>query len=330
MIKICIIFGGAGYIGTNLTKHFQDLKLFDKIIIADIKKSDIYDPSNNEFFECDVRKAIHYEFKDEIDFANSWIVNLAAIHREPGHEREEYFDTNICGAENINLFMEHYGFQNLIFTSSIAPYGRSLDQRCEKSQLYAETPYGISKALAEKIHQNWMYQEKNRKLIIIRPSVIYGPKDPGNILRMIKSVKKGTFFFPGKSREIIKGYGYIFGLVESISFAMKHKDTLIIYNYAENPLLKLGEMCDVIRNKFNIKRPILQIPSWPLLILAYFIQIVSKITKTSSSIHPTRVKKAGFPTNIKPSWLIENGFEFKYSFEESIQHWEKISSEDFE
>ena len=44
---------------------------------------------------------------------------------------------------------------NIFFTSSIAPYGKSREECNENSLIYAETPYGISKGLAEKIHQIW-------------------------------------------------------------------------------------------------------------------------------------------------------------------------------
>lgn len=44
--------------------------------------------------------------------------------------------------------------------------------------------------LAEKIHQIWLSKSKDRRLVIVRPSVIYGPHDPGNIYRTIKALKK--------------------------------------------------------------------------------------------------------------------------------------------
>jgi len=40
------------------------------------------------------------------------------------------------------------------------------------------------------------------------------PGDPGNILRMIRAIKRGYFIFPG-SRTVRKSYGYIEGLLDS-------------------------------------------------------------------------------------------------------------------
>jgi nucleoside-diphosphate-sugar epimerase len=196
-MKVCILFGGSGYIGSKIIERFLEKKYFDKIIQVDIKDPTI--PFNDVVYvKGDVRKDLKdiVKLPESFDKQSSWIFNLAAIHREPGHKQHEYFDTNIKGAENVARFAEETGIKNIFFTSSIAPYGRSLEQRTESSMLYSETPYGISKGYAEKIHQLWQVKEDDKKLVICRPSVIYGPGDPGNVLRMIKGIKSGTFFFP--------------------------------------------------------------------------------------------------------------------------------------
>ncbi len=326
-MQTCIILGGTGYIGTKLTERFSKEKRFDKIFLLDLNPPSVAN-ENVEYFHCDVRKPIKLDIGN-IDPKKSWIFNLAAIHREPGHLPHEYFDTNINGAENINSFAESTGIKNIFFTSSIAPYGRSVEMKTESSPLYSETPYGISKGYCEKIHQIWLERGTDRRLIICRPSVIYGPGDPGNVLRMIRGVKNGTFFFPGE-HSIIKAYGYIYGLLDSIEFVMsRENEKLIIYNYAENPVLPIGEMVKVIKKFFGISRPTLKMPLNLLCFFAAIIQILSKPVGINCPIHPVRVRKAAFPTNVRPQYLIENGFEFNYGFERSLEHWNSISPEDF-
>lgn len=329
-MKICIIFGGSGYIGSKIVERFLESRRFDKIIQVDIQEPTI--PFEDvDFIKADVRESLLTLpiSKDNIDLENSWIFNLAAIHREPGHEQQEYFDTNIKGAEHVTEFADKIGIKNIFFTSSIAPYGRSLEERTEKSMLYSETPYGISKGYAEKIHQIWQTKE-DKRLIICRPSVIYGPGDPGNILRMIKAIKSGMFFYPGNPN-IIKGYGYIYGLLDSIEFTCFEKnEKFITYNYAENPIVPMKELGKIIQDVLEIKKTIPTIPMSALVVIASILQIIGKPFGKFSSIHPVRVKKAGFPTNVKPQYLIDNGFEFKYGFEKSLKHWISISPKDFQ
>jgi nucleoside-diphosphate-sugar epimerase len=330
-MKVAIVFGGSGYIGQNFVRLALGNDVFDKIIVFDLKPLVGFEKEeeNNkiEYVVGDVREEIKFLLKD-FNLEESWILNLAAIHREPGHSYKEYFDTNIPGANNINQFAERTGIKNILFTSSIAPYGKSIEQRTENSPLYPETAYGISKALAENIHKQWLLKDKGRRLIIVRPSVIFGPKDPGNVYRMIKSIKKGTFILPDGG-DVIKGYGYVYGLIESMFFTMNKKDDLIIYNYAENPIVPLKDMVDIVKDEFNYRKPVIKLPINVLVIIAFFIQMFFKVIGKTSDIHPVRVKKAGFPTNIKPQYLIDHGFDFKYDFEEALKHWKFVEPNDF-
>ena len=332
MIKAAIIFGGSGYIGRNLMAGLLSKNRFDYYLIMDIGPLEGFQNELSskkvEFQFADVRKELLNVVKD-LDPDQSWIFNFAAVHREPGHKYQEYFDTNIPGAENVCDFARRTGIKNILFTSSIAPYGKSLEQRTENSSLYPETAYGISKALAEKIHETWLAEDKKRRLIIVRPSVIFGPCDPGNVYRMIKSLKKGIFVLPDGGK-VIKGYGYVYGLVESMLFTMNQDKRFILYNYAENPLVPLEEMVRITKDVLKLSKLTFKIPVSFLAFLAFFIQILFKLMGKESDIHPVRVRKAGFPTNIRPQYLIDNGFEFKYNYREALKHWQKTAPKDFD
>jgi len=330
-MKTAILFGGSGYIGQFLLRELMSKNEFEQFFVLDIRefpqKDFLKSSKKLHFIKTDVRKPI--DIKGFSVSTDSWIFNFAAIHREPGHHSHEYFETNVNGAININDFAEKLNIKNIFFTSSIAPYGKSIELKKETSLLEPETPYGISKSMAELIHQKWLSPGNNRRLIIVRPSVIYGPGDPGNIYRMIKAVKNGSFIIPGKGN-IIKAYGYIYGLIDSIQFTMDQNEKFILYNYTENNLLTLREMIVKIKIFLNINKPTISLPIPILASVASFIQIMSKLTGRKSDIHPVRVRKAGFPTRIDPDYLKNNKFEFKYEFEKSLEHWKKISPKDFE
>lgn len=173
-----IIFGGSGFIGTHLIHLLKELHPDSNIYDLDIVMPGeegvvpgiVEKNKGVKYIRCDVRKPIDVEIettKDDVVF------NLAAVHRTPGHEDIEYFETNIRGAENVTAWVECKGIKKMIFTSSIAPYGAAEALKKETTLPTPNTPYGISKLVAEKIHETW--KEKNQgQLIIVRPGIVYG------------------------------------------------------------------------------------------------------------------------------------------------------------
>ena len=85
------IFGGSGFIGSFLAERWLAQGLADKVVIADIRPSLQADLPGITYKKIDVREAIPTDLCQETP---DWIFNFAAVHREPGHEAHEYFDTN--------------------------------------------------------------------------------------------------------------------------------------------------------------------------------------------------------------------------------------------
>lgn len=320
-----LIFGGAGYVGMWTWKRLLDR--FDRIILVDQRPVQESLPEKIEFVQCDVRDRdqLKSQVAPLLPGDTEWIFHYSAVHREPGHTYEEYFDTNIPGAEHVTEFAAEHGIPNIFFTSSIAVYGPSHNAIDELAPKYPNSGYGVSKLAAELIHERWAAASPERRLIISRPGVIYGPGDPGNILRMIRAVKKGFFFFPG-SPNIHKSYAYIEGLLDSIEFTMARSDKVIHYNYVETPTEPLSELVVHIEEFFDKKSKTIRLPLGLLIPVAHLIQFV---TEGKSTIHPKRVRKAAMPTYIIPQTLIDLGFDFKYDFRTSLTDWKLKSPEDF-
>lgn len=321
-MKSCVIFGGAGYIGTNLAKHFLKTGRFDHVHIADINKSSLEGHKGITTSITDVRAPIDRKL---ITTSPDWIFNLAAIHREPGHIREEYYDTNLTGADNVCDYADKVKCENIYFTSSISVYGPTVGPTDESNPIQPSTPYGGSKYSAELIHKMWMRTKAGRRLLIARPGVIYGPGDPGNIMRMINAIRKGYFAFPG-STGIYKSYGYIFGFLNSVDFVMDSSLEYCCYNYAETPTQPLGELVNEIKKLLKKKAVVIPIP---ISILMPISKIVQAIFGFKNPVHPVRIKKAATSTHIIPQTLLDMNFEFKYTFLNSLEHWKRSSPEDF-
>lgn len=322
-----MIFGGSGYIGSRLADYWLKQRSSDNVVIADIKPSPLaqyVSDSDKEirlkYVHCDVRFPIDQGLTSE---APEWIFNFAAVHREPGHEAHEYFDTNIVGATNVTNFATAVCCKNIYFTSSISVYGPTSGPTDESAPMRPISPYGGSKFPAELIHQRWLAEDETRRLIIVRPGVVYGPHDPGNIGRMVDAIRKGYFAFPGRT-DVYKSYGYIHGLLESIEFTIRSERRFVVYNYVETPTETLGAIAQHTKEALRSKSPIICIPSMILRPIATLVQLV---LGDRNPVHPVRVRKASMETHIVPGTLISMGFPFRFDFKSSLDHWRAIEPE---
>ncbi len=318
----CVIFGGAGYVGYRWAIRLAEKKQFARIVLADLRPPMVTLPDGVEFVLCDVRKPIEPQLTNA---RPDWIFNFSAVHREPGHAREEYFDTNLPGARNVCAFAEQTGCKNILFTSSIAVYGPTNGATAETSPLYPVSPYGISKLAAELIQEGWRQAGQERRLLVCRPGVVYGPGDPGNILRMIRAVKKGVFVFPG-SKQLRKSYAYIEGLLDSFEFVMARPESQLTYNYVERETEPLGTLVQIVQEQLGKKIPTFTAPL-PLLQMAAAVTQV--LTAGRSPVHPARVRKVATSTHIVPQMLQDLGFKFRYDFRASLKDWATKAPEDF-
>jgi len=333
--RICVIFGGSGFIGHHLTLFFLENKVVDQIYLYDLAKPAWIEKSNNEtnifYVHGDVRKKIVQNF---LDRRPCFIVNLAAIHREPGHEDREYFQTNLLGAENVCNFAERVACEHIIFTSSISPYGVSESIKDELTLPIPVTAYGSSKLVAEKIHKIWQAKdENNRRLIIVRPGVVFGPGERGNVSRLIKAVIHRYFFFMG-NQSTRKAGVYVKELCNAMWWVLqeqkKNTETISLFNMTMSPGPSIGEYVKTVCKTQGITRFIPTIPYKALMCISYCIDAVSKPLGIKHPFSPVRIRKLVRSNNIIPTYLIEHGYQFQYSLESAFADWKKECPEEWQ
>ncbi|MDE3188476.1 MAG: NAD-dependent epimerase/dehydratase family protein [Acidobacteriota bacterium] len=334
-----VLFGGTGFIGTHLAQYLLEQRAARRIVLADLAPPRIeawtallqegLRAGLVEFIASDVRQPIRdARFSASADL----IVNLAAIHREPGHEAAEYFETNLRGAENVCAYASAVRCQRMVFVSSIAPYGPSEERKDERSTPAPETPYGISKLSAEEIHREWQAAEPERRLLIFRPGVVFGAGEGGNVTRLARSLVKGYFAYMG-NRQTRKAGGYVKELCRVIDFALEHQErageAVTLLNVGMNPPPTVEEYVDSIRRVAGIKRTPVSVPRRLLLGVSYPIDAVARALGIRQPVSPVRVRKLFRSTDIDPRGLRELGYTWQYSLDEAFADWKRDKPEDF-
>ena len=310
------ITGGSGFIGTHLTnllkERFPHCHIYNLDIVENSQEGKV------TYIYCDVRKPIHLE---EVTVTEDDVIfNFAAVHRTPGHSDHEYFETNILGAENVTAFAEKYGIRRIVFTSSIAPYGVAENLKEEITVPTPNTPYGISKLVAEKIHTIWQAKNSSeRQLTIVRPGVVFGKGENGNFTRLYWGLRGRKFMYPGR-KDTVKACIYVKELVCFMLYRLEHHEQGVeLYNCTFEPAYTIEQIVATMNKVTGLNRTAPLIPAWILMPAAAVIGCLG----APMGICPARVRKLMVSTNICGKKLADSGYHFHYTFEEAIADWFK-------
>ena len=329
-MNVAVVFGGSGFIGTHFSRYLILENGFDLVYLADIKPvcetrcygelEELIKKGQVKYVSSDVREAIDLEITGV-----TLIANFAAVHREPGHIDSEYFETNLLGAENVCDWASRIECNNIIFTSSIAPYGPTEDKKKEIDLPVPISPYGASKLVAEKIHLSWAKEDSRRKLVIVRPGVVFGPREGGNVTRLVQAIRKGYFFYMG-NQDTRKAGVYVKELCHALIWVNQHvnkseSESVVLFNMTFNPGPSVQEYVEDIQKVLGLKRTVYAMPFWIVYNSSFLLTSIGKLLKKEHPFSPVRVRKLVRSNNIVPGWLQDHGYEYKYSLYSALMDW---------
>jgi GlcNAc-P-P-Und epimerase len=329
-----VLFGGTGFVGSHFARYLLERNLAQKCILADlqpIRMALIPEGIRNQVVYCQVDVRYPIVVNDHL-LKPDLIVNLAAIHREPGHELNEYFETNLKGAENVCTFAEETSCKNIIFTSSIAPYGPSDEKKSEFSIPTPKSAYGTSKLVAEKIHLAWLNGEEGRRLLIVRPGVVFGPGEGGNVTRLIRAVLGRYFFYMG-NKNVRKAGGYVKELCHAMWWVLERMgikgQPMVLFNFTMDPPPSLNDYVKAICSVSGKKRFIPSLPYMLILGIAWIVSVIAYPLGISHPFSPVRVRKLISPNWIDPIYLREQKYPQQFGLLEAFNDWRSECPQDW-
>ena len=306
-IKTAVI-GGAGFVGSRLSERFDKLGL--KYLICDInieKQSD-----NMIYLDVENEKSL-----EQLEGFES-IINLAAIHRDDVRPLTRYDDVNVQGAVNVCEAAKKYNISKIVFTSSVAIYGFSSANTDESGLPNYFNDYGRSKFLAEGVYKEWQAGDPdNRTLVIIRPTVIFGEGNRGNVYNLLRQIASRRFvmFGGGKNR---KSMAYVENVAAFLEYSLSFAAGIHVYNYIDKPDFDMNSFISEARNTLFGKNSVgLRLPGFLGISIGYFADAVAKIINRSLPVSSIRVKKFMGTTQFASS-VSDTGFVPPVSLEEGL------------
>lgn len=208
-----LVTGATGFVGTNLTRL-------------------------NHNFRCVVRSSEHHAFSDSyvvqtIDASTDWsncfhgidaIIHLAGLAHSKSYTDSEYRSVNVEGTLRLALKAAEAGVKRFVFVSSIGVNGsNSFDSPFLPSDVAnPQNSYARSKFEAE-LGLRDISKQTGLEVVIVRPTLVYGSKAPGNFGMLTKLVKYMPFLpfgLANNRRDFIS----VKNLVDLLVVCAKHKN----------------------------------------------------------------------------------------------------------
>ena len=305
--KVAVI-GGTGFLGSRLKKCF-DLSNIKHIILDKEIGSEV-----SGAVYCDVEDQ---DSLDSIADASS-IINLAAVHRDDIRPLSRYDDVNVQGAVNICNAARKHEINKIIITSSVAIYGFAPSDTDESGEPNYFNDYGRTKFLAEQVYKEWHSEDpQNRTLVIVRPTVIFGEGNRGNVYNLLKQIASSRFvmFGDGKNK---KSMAYVENVAAFLEYTLTFKPGLHIYNYIDKPDFDMNALVSEARKTLFGKNNVgLRLPTFLGVTIGYIADLVAKVIGKPLPVSSIRVKKFMSTTQFASS-VSKTGFIAPVTLQEGL------------
>jgi len=306
-----LVTGGSGFIGTRLVSELieagHEATIFDKA------------PSHRHpslVVRGDVRNP---EQLTEAVRGKDAVFHLAAEHRDDVTPVSLYEEVNVGGAANLTKAMNQTGCRRLIFTSTVAVYPLNASNPTEDREPRPFNRYGESKLGAEKVFREWIANRPDASLTILRPCVVFGERNRGNVYNLLHQISRGRFVMVGNGRNR-KSMAYVGNIAPFLISRLAAGPGAYLFNYADKPDLTTNELIEAAHRSLGNGSVLAQfrIP-YPIGLLGgYVFDVMAKVTGKKYPVSSIRIRKFCADTTVSTDRIEKAGFRRPYTLAEGI------------
>ncbi len=241
------------------------------------------------------------------------IIHLAArahkLDENPADSFDEYIHANVNSTLNLANEAINAGVKRFVYVSSIGVLGDETVNEAftERSPIRLNSNYSHSKWLAEQGLIE-LFKKSTLELVIIRPPLVYGPKNPGNMLKLLNLVSSGMPL-PFNSIKNARSFIYIGNLIDALILCATHPRAS-----GQTYLVSDGEDVStpiLIKNiAMSINKPCLLFV-FPLSVMRFFAALFNKSNTLNKLIQSLVVdsSKIRQELNWKPPFTMAEGLK---------------------
>lgn len=295
-----VVIGGSGFIGSRL---IPELLRSGPVLNLDIAASSQF---ADKTVPVDVRAAD--TIAQHLAGAET-IVLLAAVHRDDVVPSSLYYDVNVEGMRNVLAAMDKADARRIVFISTVGVYG--LDNERPPSESDTPNPfnhYSRSKWMAEQLLVDWVARRGDRSGLILRPTVVFGENNRGNVFHLALQIQRGRFLMVGSGGNR-KSMAYVGNLVAFIKFMLDRSWSGVqTFNYADTPSMDMQTLVGRIYEFFGRRAPRTRVPYAIAICAGWAFDLLALALNRPFSISSIRIRKFCSDTDVDASKAAASGF----------------------
>lgn len=277
-MKDILVIGGAGFIGSNLTRK---LCLTDKYNVSVLLRK----TSDTKFLKSKNIKLIYGDMLDNDSLKKACsgidtifcLVNVKSGGKNTEEYNRELFLLHTEGTKNLLDACKANNISRIIYFSSVAAIGykNGISTYDENSETNPIDAYGKAKHEAEKI-LNECIKRREMDVTILRPPGVFGENGLGSLAKILFFVKKG--FVPilgnGENKQSIT---YVGNVVNEAIFLSDNANSFgKTYITSDDRPYSVNELVDTVAKTLNSNPFKLHIPVSLVMLLVTIVNLFGK------------------------------------------------------
>jgi nucleoside-diphosphate-sugar epimerase len=323
-----LVTGGTGFTGSHLVKRL--LSQGHVVRVLDNQRGLFY--SELEGLGADITQGSITDTKlvEQLIQGCTIVYHLAAAFRKINDPKEEYWNVNVNGTRNLAEASLKQEVKRFVYCSTQGVHGHiKTPPGNESSPITPADYYQYTKYQGEIVVNE--FAKQGLSIVILRPTAIYGPGDPGRWLILFRQVSKSRFLMFGNGKTNYHPL-YIDNLIDAFELAVEKESAIGgTYIIGDNHYYSLNEIVEHVGEALGKKTQMVHLPFIPLWLLALATEILYKPLNISPPLFRRRVDwfrqnrafdiskakrelgyhpRVDFPTGLRctSKWYLENKF----------------------
>lgn len=314
-----LVTGASGFVGSHLVEKLVNQGIEVRALLRKTSKT-LGNLDGVKFEKAEGSLADEESLRRAVKDVD-YIFHVAGVITAA--KRDDYFESNERGTERLARAAAEVnpGLKRFVLVSSLAAGGPAASLESPKRESDTPAPvsiYGHSKLGGERAVQKYL---ATYPVSIVRPPVVYGPRDPG-VFVIVQSVAKGLCLLPpGGAERKFYSMVHVQDLCDGIVLAgQTSAPSGSIYYVSDGAVRRYDELMDTIAARLGKKPLKVPVPRFVLTAAAAGLSGVGRIIGKSFPLNLDKVNEL-----LPDFWICSNekaktelGFEPRYDLSKGM------------